>query len=92
MGLTTSQAVDLFLESLYSRYSTRTIGIYRLIFKQFLKHVPTNLSKVTNEEIRDFLDYRVQCNPALGRMYARTLRALYSWLMQQKMIQSNPME
>ncbi|MFL5652792.1 MAG: tyrosine-type recombinase/integrase [Ktedonobacteraceae bacterium] len=93
MELTTSQAVDLFLASLRTRSApANTIKAYRLDLRQFLKQGPTALSEVTVDVIRAFLDSHEQHKPATRRRHAATLRAFYAWLMQQGLVQSNPME
>jgi len=92
MELTTLQAVDLFLESLHTRFATRTIKLYRLVLQQFLKQAPNKLSEVTTDVIFAFLDGHVQHNPAIRQQHAATLKALFFWLIQQGIIQSNPME
>jgi hypothetical protein len=61
MGLTTSQAIDLFLASLRTRSApANTIKAYRLDLRQFLKRAPTDLSEVTANVIRAFLDSHEQ--------------------------------
>ena len=93
MELTTSQAVDLFLASLRTRSApANTIKAYRLDLRQFLNQVPTDLSEVTADTIRTFLDSDERHKPATRRRHAATLRAFYAWLMQQGLVQSNPME
>lgn len=93
MELTTSQAVDLFLASLRTRSApANTIKAYRLDLRQFLNQVPTDLSEVTADVIRTFLDGHERHKPATRRRHAATLRAFYAWLMQQGLVQSNPME
>jgi site-specific recombinase XerD len=93
MELTTSRAVELFLASLHTRSAPpNTIKAYRLDLQQFLKQAPTDLSKVTSDVIRTFLDSHEQHKPATRRRHAATLRAFYTWLMQQGLVQSNPME
>lgn len=93
MELTTSRAVDLFLASLRTRSApANTIKAYRLDLQQFLKQAPTDLSEVTADTIRTFLDSDERHKPATRRRHAATLRAFYAWLMQQGLVQSNPME
>jgi site-specific recombinase XerD len=84
MELTTSRAADLFLASLRTRSApANTIKAYRLDLQQFLKQAPEDLSEVTADVIRVFLDSHEQHKPATRRRHAATLRAFYTWLMQQ---------
>ena len=93
MEFTTSQAVDLFLAGLRTRSAPpNTIKAYRLDLQHFLKQAPTDLSEANADVIRAFLDSHEQHKPATRRRHAATLRAFYAWLMQQGMVQSNPME
>ena len=93
MEFTTSQAVDLFLAGLRTRSAPpNTIKAYRLDLQHFLKQAPTDLSEANADVIRAFLDSHEQHKPATCRRHAATLRAFYAWLMQQGMVQSNPME
>jgi integrase/recombinase XerD len=93
MELTTSRAVELFLASLRTRSApANTIKAYRLDLQQFLKQSPTALSEVTADVIRTFLDSHERHKPATRRRHAATLQAFYAWLMQQGLVQSNPME
>src|SRR6266699_3123373 len=93
MELTTSRAADLFLASLRTRSApANTIKAYRLDLQQFLKQAPEDLSEVTADVIRVFLDSHEQHKPATRRRHAATLRAFYAWLIQQGLVQSNPME
>ncbi len=93
MELSTSQAVDLFLASLRTRSApTNTIKAYRLDLQQFLKQVPADISEVTPDVIRAFLDSHKQHKPATRRRRSATLRTFYAWLIQQGMVPSSPME
>ncbi len=84
MELTTSRAADLFLASLRTRSApANTIKAYRLDLQQFLKQAPEDLSEVTADVIRVFLDSYEQHKPATRRRHAATLRAFYAWLIQQ---------
>jgi integrase/recombinase XerD len=89
----THDAVDQYLASLRSRQAPiNTIKSYAHDLQHFVHAVPTDLALITTPFIQAFLDGDGHHSPATrGRRYS-TLCAFYRWLLQQGMVNLNPMQ